>query len=285
MNTKVYKNIRNIPTLPTVLAQIFATLDNPDSSARDLEKIIRNDQALTTKLLAVANSAFYGFRHEISTVSRAVVAIGYSEVRNLCLGIGLMGFMASGKFHDPEHAQSLWLHSLATAEASKVVSNWTGGVDIEVAFTAGLLHDIGKVVLSAFYPDEMLQLKELMDRGNNSLTEAERELDIGHEEVGKAIAEHWELPPVLIEVIGKHHHLHKRLAYLPMTATVQVADYLTRRMGMGDPMRLEPVDISKVALSTLGISEQTLNQCLEDLEGRRDEITALWERLTSALPG
>ena len=279
---KIYvKNIRNIPTLPTVLTQIISTLDNPNSSAGDLERIIRNDQALTTKLLAVANSAFYGFRHEISTVSRAVVAIGYSEVRNLCLGIGLMGFMDSAKFRDPEHAQALWLHSLATGEASRVVAEWTGGVDMEIAFTSGLLHDIGKVVLSAFFPDDMDQIKQVLADGHTGLTEAERELGISHEDVGRLVAEHWELPPVLMEAVGSHHHLHKRLTYLPITSTVQAADYLTRRIGMGDPMRLEPLDISKVAMTALGISDQTLGQCLEDLEKRKEAITQLWERLVS----
>ena len=229
------------------MTKIISTLDDPNSSAKDLEGIIRNDQALTTKLLAVANSAFYGFRHEISTVSRAVVAIGYSEVRNLCLGIGLMGFMDAGNFKDQEHAQSLWLHSLATGEASRIVADWTGSVDIEIAFTSGLLHDIGKVVLCAFYPDDMEDLKRLVQEDNMGLSDAERELGIAHEEVGRQVAEHWELPPVLIEVLGSHHHLNKRLTYLPMTATVQIADYLTRRMGMGDPMRLEPLDLSNVA--------------------------------------
>jgi putative nucleotidyltransferase with HDIG domain len=282
MKRRFFKNIHDLPTLPTVLSKIISTLDDPRSSAGDLDQIIRHDQSLTTKLLAVANSAYYGFRHEVTTVSRAVVAIGYTEVRNLCLGMGLMGFLDPATFKDTPRAESLWLHSLAVSEGSRIISKWTGVAESEMAFTAGLLHDIGKVVLAAFYPEEIDELKRLMKKKDLSFPEAESEMGISHAEVGKEVAVYWELPPILVEVIGGHHRLHRGLTYLPMVAAVHGADHIACRLDMGDPLHPETTDVSKLAYKALSFTDQTMMQCLEDVKEQREKIVTLWQQLIGA---
>lgn len=187
------------------MSKIVATLDNPHSSAGDLERIIRHDQALTAKLLAVANSAYYGFRHEITTVRRAVVGVGYGEVRNLVMGMSLLGFLHPSTFQNKEIAENLWLHSLAVSECCRILGKETGLFEQESAFTAGLLHDIGKVVLAAFFPEDVEQLKYTIEKEGLSFREGERQLEMEHDRVGGSLADHWELPPMLVEVITRHH--------------------------------------------------------------------------------
>lgn len=272
------KKIRNLPTLPAILARIMSTLDDPRSSAGDLERIIRNDQALTTKLLAVANSAYYGFRHEVNSVRRAVVAIGYQEVRNLCVGLSLMGYLKPGTFKDPDMAEKLWLHSLAVSEGARIVAEKNGTVDAELAFTSGLLHDVGKVVLSAFFPEDVAQLQALLRTGVPFL-EAERELEMAHEDVGRALANHWELPPMIAEVMGRHHHLSRALDHIKMVSTVHVADYLARRLGLADTYRNDDPELKPLATESLGLSNADLVFIAKDLRLRQEAIVALWQRM------
>ncbi|KIX14368.1 HDOD domain-containing protein [Dethiosulfatarculus sandiegensis] len=273
------KKIRNIPTLPIVLTKILATLDNPLSSAKDMEKIIKNDQALTAKLLAVSNSAYYGFRKEITTVGRAVVAIGFSEVRNICLGLSLTNFLHPANFKNKELAQLLWLHSLSVSEAAKLLGEQTSAIEPEKAFTAGLLHDIGKVVLAAFFPDEVELLRAKVKNGEMSFEEAEKALDISHEQIGSALAEQWELPPMLQEVIARHHHPTPSLTYAPIVYAIQLADFVSRNQGFKDSIRQEPPELSPNALEGVPIDKAGLVRTSKAVKDRTPAIIALWKEL------
>lgn len=284
MKTDFIKRLKSIPTLPTVLEQIIKTVEDPRSSASDLEKLIYNDQALTTKLLAVSNSAYYGFRHQITTVRRAVVAIGFSEVRNICLGLSLMGFLHPSTFRDREAAEQLWLHSLAVSEACLLLAEETRSAEAGAAFTAGLLHDIGKVVLAAFLPDDVETLKRQVAAGK-SFREAERQLDLSHEQVGGALALQWDLPPVLAEAIASHHTPNSRLIYYPLVSLVHVGDFMARslRLGFsGDPDR---PSLNPKAVEGLGMSRDTLQSCARRLNERRSRVEAYWRRMINPPSG
>ncbi len=281
MNTAFIKRIRNIPTLPSILTQIIQTLDDPDSSAADLEGIVRNDQSLTTKLLAVANSAYYGFRHQITTVRRAVVAIGFNEVRNICLGLSLMGFLHPSTFRDQEAAEQLWLHSLGVSRACQLLAEATKVSEVGQAFTAGLLHDIGKVILAAFMPDQVEEMKRLMQEDGLTYAQAEADLDISHEAVGKALAQHWDLPPVIVEVLGRHHNPTPTLAYYPVVCMVNIADAIVRRLGIGfsgDPSQPE-LDLQ--VINGLGAGNKLLQEVGIRLHNSRGEVEGYWRQLTA----
>lgn len=271
--------IRDIPTLPVVLAKILATVKDQFSSAADLEAIIRNDQALTTKLLAVSNSAYYGFRHEITTVSRAVVAIGFKEVRNICLGLCFTGFLHPSNFANPKQAQLLWLHSLAVSEATKAIAEQTREVDEDVAFTAGLLHDIGKVILAAFFPDEVKGVIRLARKDDYTFEEAEKEFGAVHTEVGEMLAEQWELPPILAEVIGRHHTPSPRHTYYSMISAVHLADYVVRNLGFQDSYRPELPSLRSKALEGTGMDKADLVRVAKTVQQRAEAIITLWKEM------
>ena len=273
------RGIRYLPTLPTVLSQILALLNDEMSSAQDLEKIITNDQALSSKVLAVANSAYYGFRHQILTVSRAVVALGYEEIRNICLGASLMGFLHPSSFRNQTAAELLWLHSLTVAEATSVLSETLDKSQRETAFTAGLLHDLGKVVLAAFFPEEVAGLKEFMIREKLGYREAEKALDMDHGQIGQALAEHWELPIQLAEVMGFHHDPHVALLDYNLVGMAHVADYLGRMMGLGHSGNPDKPEVKRAVLNKLGVDSLLLGQFRNQLNARRMAIIGLWQTL------
>ncbi len=285
MSHSFIKNIRNIPTLPNVLGQIIQTLDDPRASAADLERIVRNDQAITTKLLAVANSAYYGLRHQITTVRRAVVTIGFSEVRNVCLSLSLMGFLHPSTFSDQQGAEQLWLHSLAASEAARILAQRTGACDPGQAFTAGLLHDIGKVIMAAFAPERVAALREHLARTGCSLRQAEEALDLSHEQVGLELARRWDLPPVLYQAIGCHHSLERDLEHLPLAAVTCAADFMVRADNIGDSGNPDPPLLPPLALEAIEADLAILEECRRELEAAMPRVEQQWEELMASGAG
>jgi putative nucleotidyltransferase with HDIG domain len=283
VDPRFVKGIRYVPTLPTVLSRILALLDDESSSAGDLEGIIQHDQALCSKVLSVANSAYYGFQQEIDTVRRAVVALGYDEIRNICLGAGLMGFLHQSTFHDQDFASQLWLHSLAVAEGSRILAVMTKSEAVDRAFTAGLLHDLGKVVLAAFFPDDQEALRDLREREGMPYREAERALGMEHWEIGMALAKHWDLPPSLGEVMGYHHHLSPRLKHLPLVAAVHLADCAVKEQGIGDSGDDLRGDYQEVGLAMLSNPKEDLAKLHEELKNRREAVEWLWGNLVDGM--
>lgn len=279
MQQRFIRGIRYLPTLPTVLAQILALLNDEKSSARDMEHIITHDQSLSSKVLTVANSAYYGFRHKIVTVRRAVVALGYEEIRNICLGASLMGFLHPSTFKNKQYAELLWLHSVCAADASRIVSNATKSCETDIAFTAGLLHDLGKVVLAAFFPEEVDALRDLMEKENLGYRQAEYAQDMDHAQIGKALCEYWDLPPQLVEGVGYHHDMHSGLDFYSVPATVHVGDFLARESQLGDSGNTDEPEVKERALKKLGLENSMLEACRAELDGRRAKIVSLWQML------
>jgi len=279
MNKHLIRGIRYVPSLPTVLAQILSLLNDENSRAADLERIIKNDQALTSKVLAVANSAYYGFRYQILSVQRAVVALGYEEVRNICLGASLMGFLNPSIFKDKKAAEQLWLHSLAVAEATRLICEKTSACDQDISFTAGLLHDLGKVVLSAFFPEIQDAVQECMEKEGRNYLQAEKAQDAEHGQVGMALAEYWELPPVMGEVMAYHHNYTVKTSYAHLVGAVHVADYLSHAVKLGESGNPGPIILDGKYLENLGFDRQTVGALSLDLNDRKEAVLDLWQTL------
>ncbi len=277
--------INALPTLPGVLTKILQTLEDQWSSAQDLESIIRNDQSLSSKMLAASNSAYYGFPQQITTVHRAALVLGYDEVRKICMGAGLVGFMQKAPAHDRALSEELWRHSLSVAEASRLLAQRQEagrGPDTESAFTAGLLHDLGKVVLVAFFPEAAKALMDLTAREDLTWRQAEEVLELDHQDIGLYLAEHWNLPPMLGEVMGRHHEPDPSLKFLPMVLTVHLADWLTHDLKCEqqdlDPIRHTP-EIMPEASERLGLTVADLQACRARLAARADSLEELWQAM------
>jgi len=261
-----------LPSLPSILHQLFQTLDDAHSSARDIETIVERDPSTTSKLLAVANSSYYGLRHQITTLERAVVILGFDEVRNICLGAVLASMLNPRKFKDPKSAQELWRHSLAVQEAARVLATETGLMRPEVALIAGLLHDLGWILILGYHPQKWEEIKKLMSQEPLTLAQAEKRLDLSHQEAGEALAKHWDLPPLMAQVIRRHHSPAPRLAYFPETALIHLADILASEVDMGFGSQGRPLPLEPAVLPEIGISPELLDLCRNKFGARLGEL-------------
>src|SRR5690242_9985512 len=143
---------KNLPTIPTVLAKILQLVDAETASGKELIAVVERDQALTGKLLRLANSAFFGQSRRVATIPRAVVLLGFSTVRNLALGVKVWDALGSGIARN--RLEELWLHAVAVAAATKAVVARVRAGDPDEAFTAALLHDVGRLVIAMRFRDE-----------------------------------------------------------------------------------------------------------------------------------
>ncbi len=225
--------IRDLPTLP-VIARKVMTLADDDTAGPD--------QALSARVLSLANSAYYGHRAKISTIKHAMVLIGMNMLKQLSLSVLVCGTIGRG---GKDRAQ-FWKHSFATATASKMIAKRAGIKDDEVCFMAGLLHDVGKVIIDMYFP-------------------AETEED--HTEVGACIAERWQFPPALVSAIAYHHSLVPEHLAQPIVACVHAADVCAKVA-----LSAEGAEIAPEVLKALRFSQDDFFEAAADLRQRRAQI-------------
>lgn len=195
---------RNLPTIPVVLTRIAAVVAGERSSARDLVRLIEHDQALAGKVLRLANSAFFGFSRRVSTIPRAVILLGFSTVRNLAIGVKVWEALTVGM--ERARVESLWAHAALVAVTAKLLAARLHAGDPEEAFTGGLLHDVGKVVLALHFGSEYWSLVEGASAEGKELEHVEvTRLGVGHAEVGGWLTEAWTLPPLVVATVRGHH--------------------------------------------------------------------------------
>ncbi len=195
---------KDLPTIPAVLARIIAVVDGQHSSARELVEVIERDQALTSRILKLANSALFGLSRKVATVPRAVVLVGFTTVRNLALGVKLWDALAGGG-RQRARVETLWHHSALVAAAAKLMASRIRGVDPDTSFTAGLLHDVGKLILSLKLGAGYWTVVEGVADGEDLASKERTHLGVDHAEVGGWLAEAWRLPPSIVAAIRDHH--------------------------------------------------------------------------------
>lgn len=198
--------VDDLPELPQVASKILQLINDPETSAQDLAQIISTDQALTARVLRLCNSAYYGFSRKVTTVSEGVTILGFSAIKSLVLIATAYGTVSQSLIGYGLKPGELWSHSLATGEYARTIARQLDYESPEVAFTAGLLHDIGKIVLNAHALPEIYRANNLCMGQQIPVHEAEVQvLGFSHAEVGAKLAEKWNLPAILCEAIAGHH--------------------------------------------------------------------------------
>jgi putative nucleotidyltransferase with HDIG domain len=198
--------VDKLPSAPEVAQQMIAAVNRDDVDTRQLTGLIARDQALTARLLRLANSAFFAARSKATTVQQAVTMLGFARVRDLVLGLSVWGALDSKSVNGRRWRTRLWTHSASVAAASKLLAE-RAGIDGGAAFTAGLLHDVGKLVLGIRLGDSYWgMLDEAEGRGCDS-SEVEREaFQCHHGLVAGWLLQVWQLPPSLVDGVAYHHH-------------------------------------------------------------------------------
>ncbi|HPU97294.1 MAG TPA: HDOD domain-containing protein [Candidatus Hydrogenedentes bacterium] len=270
--------IRELPTLPQIVLRIMDTINNPNSSAVDLGELVATDQSLSATLLRVVNSAYYGFSRRVTSISQAIVLLGFAEVRKLALAAKT--FEALGLGGNMERRQRLWRHAFATAMAAEMIGKQGAGRNMGF-FEAGLLHDIGRVAMELLFGEAFeTSVTLLRERGAVDICAVEREVfGFDHAQFGGALAEHWSLPPALREAIQRHHapglaRLEPGLAHL-----TALANWLANCAGFSEIAADEQVARAPLldSLQTLRVPEETVQallQLLRDSTARLDALLA-----------
>jgi len=201
------RKIREISTLPQVMQRVMQIIIDERSSARDLADEISRDQALTAKILKIVNSAFFGFYRKISSIQDAVVILGYSEVRSIAITVSVFNLLGQGKRGAHFDRVRLWEHCLAVGTLADILRRECVKTEQgEGAFVAGLLHDIGKVILDEYFAPEWTEVVRCSQSTGRAIRDVEDEmLGITHGEIGYLVCERWNLPPAIDGAILRHH--------------------------------------------------------------------------------
>jgi putative nucleotidyltransferase with HDIG domain len=198
--------IHELPTLSTVALQVGRMLQDINISAQDIARIIQNDQSIVTKMLKLVNSAFFGFSTKVSSVQHALMLLGFNTVRNAVISIDVINVLnIKGKIKGFD-ISTFWRHAVGVAVISRYLDEATGHHYREDVFTAGIIHDIGKVVMAHYFSDRFQTVWETMHSEQLNFWEAEhRHFPLNHAEIGAELAKRWHLPEPMCNVIGRHH--------------------------------------------------------------------------------
>jgi putative nucleotidyltransferase with HDIG domain len=275
---EIIKNINDIPSLPTVIAEVNEAIRNPRVDANTVGQIITRDQALSAKALKLVNSAFYGFPGKINSVTRAIIILGFQRVRNIVITATVIDNFKSKNEHF--NFAGFWRHSLGTAVSAEVLARRLGLQEVDDAFVAGLLHDIGKL-LTALYAPESFNKVRLLVRDNHCLMlEAEKELfQLSHAAIGAWLADTWQFPPKLTHAIRMHHDPDAVREHHEMVYLTHVADIICRALDFGDGGDRKIPKISIHVWKALKMDEAVLDgvmrEVLEGLEKAKDFLRLL----------
>ncbi len=200
------RRVESLPPFPAVVQETLALLDSDRSSASDIGKVVSKDEAITAKILRVVNSAFYGARGRVTTISHAVTLLGFQQLRMVIMGVVLLD---KDQSRDPSvtwNRKAIWEHSSASARWAQELALATKYPSAEEASVAGLLHDVGKIVLGTSTPREFTEAVALASTSELASWEAEdRVIGFNHVEAGRMVAERWRFPAIIHETIALHH--------------------------------------------------------------------------------
>lgn len=271
------EKIDKLAPLPIIVQEIFEISDDPGSSARDLAKVIQKDQSITAKILRIVNSAYYGFYRKVGSVSHAIVILGFNEVKNISIAACMVQAFSEG-YNKLFNRKEFWTHSLGAAFTAKALSRELIGVKPDDAFVAGLLHDIGKVVLDQHFMDAFTETLTAARIENRPLNKVSNELlGIDHAEIGGLISERWKLPNGLVEAISYHHSPGIMNQHDYLTHLAHLSNYFCHRHNIGSSGNPLPDAADPQSLAALGLENNSLEEIWKSLEIDPASLKAIFD--------
>lgn len=259
---ELVNNIKDIHAMPSVIVKALNIMKKPTASMKEIGDIVMYDQSLTIKILALVNSAYYGFSQQISSINIALSLLGMVKVKNIIVAVAMKPMMSN------QGDKELWKHSMRVACGCEYLANLTKIMDADEAFIAGFVHDVGKIVLNMSNDKMYAKVVAAVNDGADILNAEVKYFDSNHVKTGSLLAKRWQLPILLANIISYHHT--PSLSSIPVPCNlVCLVDKLVQE-------RFDPGAIDKDFIKTLGIDP-------EDLEELRNSIMQKSEVLISEL--
>lgn len=264
-------SIRTLPALPEVVFQLVRSLEDPHLDLGRLEEQVEMDQALSTKLLRVANSSFYGLLRQVGTVRDAAMVLGFGALRSMAIAAATVNHFATLRLPPDFNYRAFWSHGMACGLAAELLAREHREPE-GVAFTAGLIHDIGRLVLASQFPDHLEACHLHKAKTGCGLLDAEREvLGITHPQIGAALARYWHFPVMVLDAIEFHHQ--PELARSPVAHIVHLADGFSRgRVGVEAGEVVLGEHISRESWAKFGVPAARLLELRQTLDSRMSAL-------------
>lgn len=284
--TAINAYIERMPSLPTSVAKVLEICNDPQTSPADLNRVISVDPVLMGKVMKLINSAYYGLNQEITSLVRAIIMLGINTVKNLALSTAVLGTIGGTNSAQALNMEGFWRHSLCVGVTTKLIAiqRKVDKKALEEYFIAGLLHDIGKVVLNNRLADHYVQVLGEADVKSLPLYVSEKQvLEIDHTEIGKMIVENWKLGPEITETVLYHHTTqeydgtHRDILY-----SVALANYFANVSEIGFAGDRYPSPLDPEVPEHLGIDLTYLEDELEEKVNQEIERARVFLRVASA---
>lgn len=275
------EKIEDLPTLPSIATQVMSIIEDDRSTSSDLAKVIKNDIPLTGKLLKIANSAFYGRRSQISTLVDAVNLIGYNSVSNVVMSISVIDIFEKRRVDGPINKEDFWRHSIACGICARALARKIGYRLPEEAFTAGIIHDIGRLIIEQYFPEQFKEIVNRVVTEEISFLKGETDvLGVDHSIIGKWLLDKWNLPKGLKDAVWFHHqHLKsfdKDNSKIVLSKIVNVANTICQNQMLSTSTYDNVPFLKKETWEIFGLKEENI---IKIAEGLRSDVNLSIEDL------
>lgn len=265
----IIDDIVTLPTIPTILAALNDAIQSPDSSAADVGDIISRDPPTTTKVLRLANSAYYGLRSKVTTISHAVTMLGFNIIRNLVLTATVFDFSSEKDIAGLFNVEDFWNHSLGVGVAAKIIAGEAiprSECPADEFFICGLLHDLGKIIFSEYLPEKFEESLKLSRDKSIPLFEAETTvIGCNHADVGGLLAKRWSLSAGIISAVGYHHSaMTAPEDQVKYAAVTHIADIFVRNKSIGSGGGVDP-KLDRETWDALGLDKKKIPEISDQI--------------------
>lgn len=264
---KIVGKIVGLPTLPAILEKMNTMTADPDTSAQQIGDLISKDPTITAKVLRIVNSSFYGFPNRISTVSHAIVILGFNAVKSIVLSSSIFEAMGKAKRESSYDRGQFWKHSIGVGTSCRVIARKLRLPSEEEYFIGGLLHDIGKIILDQYLHDQFEEILKVVQKKKNLIRDAELEvLGVTHAEIGGWLFNRWGLSKDLVDAVNFHHRPGLAQVNRRFCAIIHLGDILTRALGVGSGGDGRIPLIDHEAWRELGFELNVIDAMLPEIE-------------------
>ncbi len=258
---KKLDSIQSIPTLPAIAMEINTMLQDPATSVPQLKQTIEKDQAIVPKILKLVNSSFFGLQSKIGNIDHAIVLLGFNPIRNAIVSVSIIEAFTDKNALKSFDITEFWMHSVAVAVLSKYLAVQIDYRSPEDAFTGGLLHDVGKLVMLQFFQDLFETVWTSARKNNLSFYNAEKkELPITHAQIGAYLAGKWKLPAALTDAIRYHHTVRTGVHDFDLLLIVHAANTIANRFMVQSKNKLDLSEIHPAAVTAMNDSLKTASE-------------------------